>query len=230
MEAVRHPMGSAAARAPREEEVMAWAGVAAPDAHHHAARDGPLQRVLSLDGDDLQLAARRVEARHDRVGGVVGAPLAEQPAAGQTGAPHRIERPAVRIKAQALAKRVREATVPHRVGCALLELVAHARRVRWVGPFAAGGQVARVVHDSIVRPRLGRVLRPRGAPSHRLVGHMQALRVCRVLLRSSLGVQLVADAGRALGRERSRRGGRARRSPPASLDWPEKKVVMPASR
>ena len=66
---------------------------------NHTARDGPVARVLALDGDHLQLSRLWVEARHDRVGGVVGPPLAQQPSASHAGAPARVDREALWVEA-----------------------------------------------------------------------------------------------------------------------------------
>ena len=59
----------------------------------HAARQRPLARVAPLDRDELELVRpRRVVPRDDRVGRVVGPPLAEQPAPAHAGAAARVER------------------------------------------------------------------------------------------------------------------------------------------
>eukprot|EP00967_Tisochrysis_lutea_P157434 scaffold319532_cov28-Tisochrysis_lutea.AAC.1 len=137
---------------------------------HHAARQGPLARVLALDRDHLKLVRPGVEARDDWIGGVIGPPLAEQPAAFDAGAAARVERATEAVKADGaleadarLMKLVRDGAGVGGVGPALLDSLGEHRIV---------GEVERGVLWVQRRPR------------HLGVRHIYARLVLRVLARA----------------------------------------------
>mmetsp|Transcript_44114 Transcript_44114/g.142280 ORF Transcript_44114/g.142280 Transcript_44114/m.142280 type:complete len:214 (-) Transcript_44114:618-1259(-) len=124
---------------------------------HHAARQGDDAVIRADDGGDLQPAARRVEACDDRVGGVVGAPLAEVAALAHP-------RPAARVEGLLMAVKgdrafVRRAARP-----------VDARRIHGVCP-AAWLHRAVVCEHVRRRERRWRVVGPLHRPRHLLVGH-----------------------------------------------------------
>mmetsp|Transcript_44115 Transcript_44115/g.142283 ORF Transcript_44115/g.142283 Transcript_44115/m.142283 type:complete len:214 (-) Transcript_44115:618-1259(-) len=126
---------------------------------HHPARDGPLARVPPLDDDHLERRAWLVRTPpcDDRVGGVVGAPLAEVAALAHP-------RPAARVEGLLMAVKgdrafVRRAARP-----------VDARRIHGVCP-AAWLHRAVVCEHVRRRERRWRVVGPLHRPRHLLVGH-----------------------------------------------------------
>eukprot|EP00964_Phaeocystis_antarctica_P130892 scaffold94762_cov62-Phaeocystis_antarctica.AAC.4 len=89
---------------------------------NHPTWDSPVARVIALDGDHLKLRAQ--VAGHDRIGGVVGAPLAQQAAPPQTGAAVRVEGHARSVEADRRRQRSSKllAAWPASVGGALAHL------------------------------------------------------------------------------------------------------------
>mmetsp|Transcript_14642 Transcript_14642/g.48546 ORF Transcript_14642/g.48546 Transcript_14642/m.48546 type:complete len:292 (-) Transcript_14642:98-973(-) len=153
---------------------------------HHPARQRPDARVAALDGDNLQLPlVAGLPARHDRVGGPVGPPLAEHAPPAHAGAAARVDWPLVRVEEE---------------GALAREAVLELREVR---PRAVGPAV-RVGVAPLGREHRGgheghrRVLWPGHLPAHLCVLDREARRVLRVLLRPRVHVRRGVRGERAL--------------------------------
>eukprot|EP00964_Phaeocystis_antarctica_P045257 scaffold26043_cov61-Phaeocystis_antarctica.AAC.2 len=119
------------------------------------------------------------EPRHDRVGSVVGAPLAQQPTPAQTGAAARVEGHAV-CSIEADRRRQLCAPWPANVGGALAYLGQQvtealldcwALQLSWVSPLVTSREKGAVIDDHR-RVELARVIiGPRKAPWDLLVAH-----------------------------------------------------------
>ena len=154
-----------------------------------AGRGGAAQRrllgILALDDDDLQPATLGVVACDDRIGGVVGPPLAQEAAAPQTRPPEGVQRHAV-LEGQGGAQWPRPTVAGE--GGALLKL-----RPRWafgVGPSVARAELAAVREHALVCPVRRRVSRKRRVPGHLLIEHVLSGGVRFVVLAPRLDVHL----------------------------------------
>eukprot|EP00967_Tisochrysis_lutea_P127861 scaffold218018_cov31-Tisochrysis_lutea.AAC.1 len=150
-----------------------------------AAAPRPCASVLALNGHDLQLACGWVKPRHDGVGGVVGAPLAQQSATTDPRAAARVARSPLIVEPRGHLGELAQLLGWAAVRAPLEKFGVDRLGVRRVGPAlldALGQHVG-------VGPIGWLVCVPLLGPGHPLVGDLGARRVVGIFLRARVPVR-----------------------------------------